>query len=48
MILQGIPEVWEVKANGDIRAVGGRNMILEGKGHLRSVAGKGLRWLKGE
>ena len=43
MIPQGISNVRDVKAKGEIRAIGCWNMIFECEGNLHSAAGKGLR-----
>ena len=43
MIPQGIPEIGNGEANGNVGAVGSRDMILESERYLHSVAGKGLR-----
>ena len=43
MILQGVAEVRDVQMNGNVRAIGGRDMVFEGKRDLHSAAGKGLR-----
>ena len=46
MIPQGISDIRYGKVDGNVRAIGGRDMILEGERYLYSAAGKGLRWLK--
>ena len=43
MVPQGVPNIRYGKADGNVGAVGGRNMILEGERYLHSAAGKGLR-----
>ena len=43
VIPQGVLNVSYGKANWDVGAVGGRNVILEGERYLHSAAGKGLR-----
>ena len=43
MIPQGISNVSYGKADWNVGAVGGRDMVLEGKRYLHSAAGKGLR-----
>ena len=43
MIPQGISNVRDIKTNGKVRMIGGRNVVFEGKGDLHSAAGEGLR-----
>ena len=43
MIPQGISDIGDVKTNGEIGAIGSRDMIFEGERDLHSAAGKGLR-----
>ena len=43
MIPQGVSNIRYGKAYGYVRAIGGRDMILEGERYLHSAAGKGLR-----
>ena len=43
VIPQGISNVRYGKADRNVGAVGGRDMILEGEWYLHSAAGKGLR-----
>ena len=42
VIPQGVPNVRYGKADGDVGAIGGRDVILEGERYLHSAAGKGL------
>ena len=46
VIPQRISNIRNVKADRGVRAIGGRDVILEGERDLHSAAGKGLRWLK--
>ena len=43
MVPQGISNISYGVANGDVGAVGGRDVIFEGERYLHSAAGKGLR-----
>ena len=43
VIPQGVSNIRYGKTDGNVGAIGGRDMILEGKRYLHSVAGKGLR-----
>ena len=43
IIPQGISEIREIKTDGDIGAVGSRDMIFDGERYLHSVAGKSLQ-----
>ena len=43
VIPQGISDIRDVKADWEIGAIGGWDMIFEGERDLHSVAGKGLR-----
>ena len=42
VIPQGVSNIRYGKADGNVRAIGGRDMILEGERYLHSAAGKGL------
>ena len=43
MIPQGISDVRDVKADREVRAIGGWDVIFESERNLHSAAGKGLR-----
>ena len=43
MIPQGISDIGDIKTNGEVGAVGSRDMIFKGERDLHSAAGEGLR-----
>ena len=43
MIPQGVSDIGDIKTNGEIGAIGSRDMIFKGERDLHSAAGKGLR-----
>ena len=43
VVPQGVPNIRYGKADGNVGAIGGRDVILEGERYLHSAAGKGLR-----
>ena len=43
VIPQGVSNIRYGKSDGNVGAVGGRDVVLEGKRYLHSAAGKGLR-----
>ena len=43
VVPQGVPNIRYGKADGNVGAIWGRDVILEGERYLHSAAGKGLQ-----